>query len=107
MAGAFGRARTSGVGPPFNLRFLAKQKFHRDRKTLAVHEKPVCVHFASISWGLVPCPAVGFYPRKRTQVGHRAMSRKVPMGLNRSRGSLLRLSTQPTTIAQRGRPVLR
>jgi hypothetical protein len=30
--GAFGRARTSGVAPSFNLRFLAMQKFLRDRK---------------------------------------------------------------------------
>jgi hypothetical protein len=33
MAGAYGRARTSGgAAPPFNLRFLAKQTFHHDPK---------------------------------------------------------------------------
>src|SRR6202022_4752332 len=51
MAGAFGRARTSGVAPPFNLRFLAMQTFHRDRKRWRPLRYPV------MGWsGRAPAP---------------------------------------------------
>src|ERR1700730_3276428 len=51
MAGAFGRARTSGVAPPFNLTFLAMQTFHRDRKRWRPLRYPV------MGWsGRAPAP---------------------------------------------------
>src|ERR1700726_1284068 len=51
MAGAFGRARTRGVAPPFNLTFLAMQTFHRDRKRWRPLRYPV------MGWsGRAPAP---------------------------------------------------
>src|ERR1700730_11535824 len=51
MAGAFGRARTRGVAPPFNLSFLAMQTFHRDRKRWRPLRYPV------MGWsGRAPAP---------------------------------------------------
>src|SRR6202790_1792500 len=60
MAGAFGRARTRGVAPPFNLRFLVMQTFHRDRKRWRPLRYPV------MGWsGRAPAP-----PASEACAGH-------------------------------------